>query len=47
MFYNSEVWWVKVLAGLIAIFIITLVIWMLLSVMPELKEPFLYIFGKK
>jgi hypothetical protein len=46
MFYSSEVLWVKILAGLIAIFIITLVIWLLLSIVPELRNPFLHIFGE-
>lgn len=46
MFYSSEVFWVKVLSGLLAVVIITLTIWVLLMWMPELREPFLHIFGK-
>jgi len=47
MFNSNNVWWVKSIVGLIAIVLITLLIWVLLTAIPELKKPFLLMFGEK
>ena len=41
MYYSSEVLWVKVIAGLIAILFITLLIMLLLLAVPQLRRAFL------
>jgi hypothetical protein len=47
MFYSSNVGWVKVLSGLLAIFLITMAIWLLLTLVPELRKAFLGILAEK
>jgi hypothetical protein len=47
MFYTSTVWWVQVIAGLLAILFITLLIILLLLVAPEFRKAFLEVLGEK
>ena len=46
MAYSSEVWWVKIIAGLLAILVITSIIILLLLTVPQLKRAFLSMLGR-
>lgn len=47
MYYDNTVWWLQIIAGLLAILLIAVSVFVILLMVPEVRKPLLDIIGTK